>query len=220
MARNHLFTQRIWKASAVRRARHAFSIPRLYRHLSAGRRRLPDFIVAGAAKAGTTSLWAYLVEHPQVERPLTKEVGYFDVNFHRGNRWYRMHFPVDDLASPTTGSNRGMLTGESTPYYLFHPLVPARVAATLPNVQIIILLRNPVDRAFSHYQLKIKRRHETLCFDDAIRAEADRLAGEHEKIIKDPRYYSPAHDRYSYLRGACTWNRFAAGNSIFLPTNF
>jgi hypothetical protein len=92
-----------------------------------------------------------------------------------------------------------VLTGESTPYYIFHPLAPAWIAATLPEAKIILLLRNPVDRAFSHYQLKLKRRHETLPFDDAIDAEPERLAGEHERIINDPEYYSAAHDRFSYL---------------------
>jgi hypothetical protein len=199
MARNHVFTRKIWQAPVVRKVRHAVSIPRIYRHLSAGQRRLPDFIIAGAAKAGTTSLWWYLVEHPHVIPPMKKEVCYFDVNFHRGINWYRMHFPLDRTARSVVGPQHGALTGESSPYYMFHPLAPARIAATLPDVKIIMLLRNPVDRAFSHYQLKVKRRHETLSFDEAIEAETERLAGEHEKIVNNPRYYSAAHDRSSYL---------------------
>jgi Sulfotransferase domain len=199
MARNHRFTQQVWQAPAVRTVRHFLSARRAYRYLTAAHRRLPDFIIAGAAKAGTTSLWWYLVEHPQVDRPLTKEVGFFDVNFHHGLHWYRMHFSLDESTSLHANQQTGRQTGESTPYYIFHPLAPERIAATLPNVKIIMLLRDPVDRAFSHYQLKIKRRHETLSFDEAIEAEAERLAGEHAKILSDPRYYSAAHDRYSYL---------------------
>jgi hypothetical protein len=199
MAQNHRFTQQIWQAPAVRTVRHMLSAKRVYRYLTAAHRRLPDYIIAGAAKAGTTSLWWYLAEHPQVERPMTKEVGFFDVNFHRGLNWYRMHFPLDDEASSPDRAELPTQTGESTPYYIFHPLAPERIAATLPEVKIILLLRNPVDRAFSHYQLKLKRRQETLSFEQAIEAEAERLAGEQEKIISDPRYYSAAHDRYSYL---------------------
>lgn len=214
MAQNHRFTQQIWQVPAVRTVRHMLSAKRVYRYLTAAHRRLPNYIIAGAAKAGTTSLWWYLAEHPQVERPMTKEVGYFDVNFHRGLNWYRMHFPVEDAASTTDCAAQATQTGESTPYYIFHPLAAERIAATLPAVKIIILLRNPVDRAFSHYQLKLKRRQETLSFEQAIEAETERLAGEHDKIISDPQYYSPCHDRYSYLaRGLYLeqirrWERF------------
>jgi len=199
MARNHLFTQRVWQAPAVRRMRHVVSIPRIYRYLSASHRRVPDFIIAGAQKSGTTSLWAYLSEHPDVEPPMTKEMSFFDVNFHRGIDWYRMHFPLKASGPPNNGVEHRTLSGESSAYYMFHPLSPGRIADTLPQVKIIVLLRNPVSRAFSHYQLKLRRRQETLSFDEAIEAEADRLAGEHEKIVSDPRYYSPSHDRYSYL---------------------
>jgi Sulfotransferase domain len=199
MARNHLFTQQVWQAPAVRTVRHMLSAKRAYRYLTAPHRRLPDFIIAGAQKSGTTSLWAYLSEHPEVEPPMTKEMSFFDVNFHRGLNWYRMHFPLDIGARPSDGESAKHLTGESTAYYMFHPLAPARIAQTLPETKIILLLRNPVSRAFSHYQLKLRRRQETLTFEEAIDKEAERLAGEEEKIIADPRYYSEAHDRFSYL---------------------
>ena len=199
MARNHLFTQRIWQAPAVRKIRHLASIPRIYRYLSASHRCLPDFIIAGAQKSGTTSLWAYLCEHPDVAPPLTKEMSFFDVNFQRGLNWYRMHFPLQSSVRRQNAAGGRLLTGESSAYYMFHPLSPQRIAASLPGVKIILLLRNPVSRAFSHYQLKLRRRQETLSFEDAIAAEAERLAGEHEKIVEDPNYYSAAHDRFSYL---------------------
>jgi Sulfotransferase domain len=130
---------------------------------------------------------------------MMKEMSFFDVNFHLGLTWYRMHFPLDVGTSAMTNAGAQKLTGESSAYYMFHPLAPARIANTLPHTKIILLLRNPVSRAFSHYQLKLRRRQETLSFEEAIDAEAERLAGEQDKIIADPRYYSPAHDRYSYL---------------------
>jgi hypothetical protein len=207
MPRNHFFTQRIWQAPAVRTLRHLVSPDRIYRYASAANRRLPDYIIAGAQKSGTTSLWAYLSEHPQVDPPMTKEMSFFDVNFHRGLNYYRMYFPLaaarghhrNGANGATNGAGSAKITGESTAYYMFHPLVPARIHETLPHVKIILLLRNPVSRAFSHYQLKLRRLQETLTFEEAIDAESDRLAGEHEKIVSDPHYYSAAHDRFSYL---------------------
>jgi hypothetical protein len=82
---------------------------------------------------------------------------------------------------------------------MFHPLAPQRAAETVPDAKIIFLLRNPVDRAFSHYQLKLRRRQEMLSFEEAIAAEPERLAGEEEKIVRDPTYSSPSHNWYSYL---------------------
>jgi hypothetical protein len=199
MPRNHFFTARIWQTSAVRQTRHAFSINRLYRRLSAGRRRLPDYIIAGAQKAGTTSLWAYLNEHPRVERAITKEMHFFDNNYERGTQWYRLHFPLQRCEEPRARMEPSILTGESSAYYMLHPLAPQRIADTVPAAKIILLLRNPVDRAFSHYQLKLRRRQEFLSFEDAIDAEHERLAGEEEKIVQQPEYHSLSHDRHSYL---------------------
>jgi hypothetical protein len=199
VSQNHFFTQQIWQAPAVRTVRHLVSPKRIYRYVSAARRRLPDYIIAGAQKSGTTSLWAYLSEHPDVDPPMTKEMSFFDVNYDRGMNWYRMHFPLDTSEDANGDTRPAMLTGESTAYYMFHPLAPARIAQELPRVKVILLLRNPVSRAFSHYQLKLRRRQEELSFEEAIDAEADRLAGEHEKLIREPNYYSEAHDRYSYL---------------------
>jgi hypothetical protein len=130
---------------------------------------------------------------------MTKEMSFFDVNYDRGKTWYRMHFPFHPNTQDDGGLRPARLTGESTAYYMFHPLAPARIAQDLPYVKVILLLRNPVSRAFSHYQLKLRRRQETLSFEQAIDAEAQRLAGEQEKLLRDPHYYSEAHDRYSYL---------------------
>jgi hypothetical protein len=175
------------------------SVGRLRRYLTANRRRLPDYIIAGAQKAGTTSLWAYLQEHPQVVPAMAKETSFFDINFHRGLNWYRMHFPLAVGDAPGEERNTTTLTSESTAYYMFHPLAAERIARCVPRVKIILLLRNPVDRAFSHYQLKLRRRQETLSFEEAIEAEAERLDGEADKIVAQPDYYSRAHDRHSYL---------------------
>lgn len=132
----------------------------------------------------------YLAEHPRVSSPVTKEVHYFDHNHHRGGDWYRAHFPVP---------RRNEISGESTPYYLFHPLAPARVARDLPGIKPIAILRNPIDRAFSHHNHELALGYEHLPFEEAIARESERLAGEEERLLADSRYRSFAHQHYSYL---------------------
>lgn len=192
-------TQNLWQSPRVSYWRHMVSVNRIYRYLTADNRHWPDFIIAGAQKSGTTSLYRYLDEHPNVVSPITKELAFFDRNFDRGTQWYRLHFPLRGANRSAEGSGNKMITGESTAYYVFHPLAAQRIAETLPQVKIIILLRNPVDRAFSHYQHKWRRCQETLSFDEAIDAEAGRLAGEEEKICNNSGYRSQAHVLYSYL---------------------
>jgi Sulfotransferase domain len=163
---------------------------------TAGARRLPDFLVIGAQRAGSTALFAQLCAHPAVAAPSHKEIHYFDLQSFRGRRWYRSHFPP-------AASSRGRITGEASPYYLFHPAVPARVAEALPEVRLIALLRDPVARAYSHYQLSVRDGHEPLGFEEALRAEPERLAGEEERLLADGAYRSHAHRHQSYAaRGA------------------
>jgi sulfotransferase family protein len=215
MARNHVFTQRVWQAEPVRRVRHLFSLNRIIRRATARSRSLPDYIIAGAQKSGTTSLWQYLREHPDVASPMSKEMSYFDVNFRRGPDWYRMHFPLQREVESAAG--RHLLTGESSAYYMLHPHAPARIAQMLPQARIILLLRNPVDRAFSHYHLKIRRLQETLSFEDAIDAEPERLVGEEEKLLGNPGYYSAAHDRYSYVTRGIYVDQIRRWEQFFPP---
>src|SRR3954447_18625468 len=100
-------------------------------------RMVPDFLIIGAQRAGTTSLFHYLQRHPSVMQSSIKEVHYFDGSYNRGRRWYLSHFP---LRRATSG---GRITGEATPYYLFHPTVPTRVAVDFPDVKLIAILRDP-----------------------------------------------------------------------------
>ena len=148
-------------------------------------RILPGYLILGAQRAGTTSLLNYLLRHPDVCGPAAgghevkwsrKEVHFFDERFSRGTDWYRSFFPL--AASRRLARLRGgdILAGECTPYYLFHPLVPQRVAATIPDVRLIVLLRDPVDRAYSHYQMMHRSGREKLSFEDALAAEEKRLA--------------------------------------------
>ena len=115
------------------------------RAATAGRRALPDFLLIGAAKAGTTSLYHYLTQSPDVRRAARKEVHFFDHHYGRGENWYRAWFPVDE-------AGRDWVSGEASPSYLLQPAVPARVARLLPNVRLVALLRHPVARTYSHFQ--------------------------------------------------------------------
>jgi Sulfotransferase domain len=162
---------------------------RAYGRATASVRPLPNFLILGAQKAGTTALYAYLRWHPQVTGPSFKEVSFFDRHYARGERWYRAHFPA----------RRRTAVGEASPSYLLHPLAPERVATLLPDARLVALLRNPVDRAFSHYQHEVALRREPLSFEDAVAAEDERLRGEVERMLRDPGYFSHAWWNYTYL---------------------
>jgi hypothetical protein len=161
-----------------------------YGRATAPLRPLPDFLVLGAQKAGTTALYAYLRRHPEITGPSWKEVSFFDRHYARGEAWYRGNFPNRLRA-------RGFV-GEASPSYLFHPLAPERVRELLPEARLIALVRNPVDRAFSHYQHEVALGREELSFEDALAAEDDRLRGEEERMRADPAYFSHAWWNYTY----------------------
>ena len=184
-------------------------------------RVMPDFLVIGAAKCGTTSLYSYLAQHPCVARSFKKEPYFFDRNFRRGFAWYRAQFP-------TFLEKKGkecFVTGEATPCYIFHPHVPKRVFESIPSVKLIALLRNPVDRAYAYYNMKVRHRHETLSFEEAIEREEEKLRGELEKMLADENYYSFNRQHYSYLsRGIYVdqlkhWMNFFPKDQILILTS-
>jgi hypothetical protein len=161
---------------------------------------MPDFIIIGAQKCGTTSLYKYLIEHPCIARARRKGIHFFDKSFVKGMTWYRAHFASVLLKYYVKQIHgQDFITGESSPYYIFHPHVPKRISETIPQVQLIVLLRNPIDRAYSHYHHEVSKGNETLSFEDAIAGETERLDGEREKMLKDGDYYSFNHEHYSYL---------------------
>jgi hypothetical protein len=163
-------------------------------------RLLPDFIIIGAQKCGTSSLYRYLIQHPRVAACLKKEVHYFDWHFRRGTRWYRAHFPTAAYRRMyETWTGHQLLTGEASPYYLFHPHAPERVRALLPGVKLIALLRDPVDRTLSAYHHQVRRGRESLAFLEALDREQQRIDGERARLTDDHSYNSPAHRHFSYL---------------------
>ncbi|RFS84677.1 sulfotransferase [Actinomadura spongiicola] len=163
----------------------------------------PDFLLIGAKRGGSTSLYYTLLEHPRI-MPLfpnarllpkanhTKGVHYFDSHYDRGATWYRSHFPASARRS-------GKVVGEGSPYYLFHPLAAERAGRDVPDAKILLILRDPIERAFSHYRERRRQSAEELAtFEEALLAENDRLAGERERIVSEPGYRSYAHEQQSY----------------------
>jgi hypothetical protein len=167
-------------------------IHKLQRLLTAPKRRLPDFIVVGAQRSGTTSLFHYISQHPDIIPSLTKEIHFFDMYYKRGLLWYRMHFP------PAHDMPQSSITGESTPYYLFHPQVPHRMRKHLPNVKIIMILRNPTERAISHYFHEVQRGCESLPLMEALYSEESRLEVPLKKMHTKKNLNSRDHQTYSY----------------------
>lgn len=163
-------------------------------------RPLPDFVIIGAQKCGTSSLYRYLAEHPQVAPAVGKEIHYFDWYYHRGVNWYRGHFPTSlERALFRARTGRTLLTGEASPYYLVHPHAPARLRALMPQARLIALLRDPVDRALSAYHHQSRNGEETLAIGEAFDVEESRLAPELTRLARDPSYNSHAHRKFSYL---------------------
>ena len=165
--------------------------------LTASLRMDPTIIVIGAQRSGSTTLFRLLEQHPSLVRPtLSKGTGYFDDGFRRGSRWYRAHFPLRLTARLLKGARAQ--TFEVSGYYMFHPLAAERMAQVLPNAQIVALIRDPVERAYSAYRHEYARGFEDRGFADALALEDERTAGETEKLASVPGYVSYAHRHYAY----------------------
>lgn len=169
--------------------------------LTAPLRTWPDFMIIGTKRGGTTSLYNYLLAHPDVG-PLfpgvanIKGIHFFDSKFRKGTAWYRSHFPT----RLTRSLARRRIVGEASPYYLASPSAPRRASELVPNTKLIVLLRNPVERAYSHHKERRRNGVECLTFEDAIRQEGQRLAADLERMRDDPDFVSFAHEHYSYVR--------------------
>ena len=166
-----------------------------YRLATSRFRSLPDFIIIGAQRSGTTSLYYYLFQHPEILPCFRKEVHYFDGgldpdvdNYAKGEEWYRAHFPLKR-------SLRGRFkTGEASPLYIFNPLAPKRIFDLIPEVKIITILRNPAERAISHYFHVARQGLEPLPIMEALQEEDRRMIS----VIHNKAYKSNTFNKYSY----------------------
>jgi hypothetical protein len=133
---------------------------------------LPDFVVLGTQKGGTSFFYRLLTEHPLVRGAAAKELHFFDNKFAEGVGWYRRCFSESERAD-----GQRTITGEASPSYLFDPQVPERMARVVPEARLIVLLRNPVDRAYSHYQMEVRRGKEARSFEEATEEEMTSAEG-------------------------------------------
>ena len=161
---------------------------------------MPDFLIIGAKKCGTTFLYDLLSRHPYVEPAAKKELHYFDILAdEESTEWYRRCFPP-----PRWKDGRRTITGEATPYWDKHR-VPERIAKVLPQARLIVLLRNPVDRAYSDYQQARRKGWETRTFEEAIEAEKAQLPA-------SSKYLS----RSTYVDHLLRWSKYFADEQMLV----
>jgi hypothetical protein len=183
----------------LKRAVHVGS--RGYGRLTAHRRMLPSFLISGGQRCGTTSLYRALSAHPAVIKAvLHKGVHYFDVGYDHGMRWYRGHFPLQRRAERVAGTlGVPAQTFESSPYYMYHPHAMSRIANDLPDVRVVVLVRDPVERAYSQHAHEVARGFENeRDFLRALALEPTRLHGVLDELTADPTAYSFSHQHHAY----------------------
>ena len=137
-----------------------------FRFVTSPLRKLPDFVIIGAAKSGTTSLYDFVTKHPRIEPAYVKEPFFFSSPEEFSLPYYKINFPILNKR----------ITGEASTSYLSSSEAPARMKAAIPDAKLIAVLRNPVDRAYSHYQYARKRNVEaSATFEEALELEEARL---------------------------------------------
>ena len=156
---------------------YRFTKERFIRNLTKNKRLFPDFLIIGYHKAGTTSLYDYLVQFENIGSAQKKEVQFFALSYWRGLQWYRTFFPTNLTKKKIEmKTNEKFITGEASPYYIFHPLSLERIHKTLPDIKLILLLRNPIDRAYSHYMHQRRLKKENVnTFEKVIEKDEERF---------------------------------------------
>lgn len=167
---------------------------------------LPGLIIIGTQKAATTSLFATLAQHPALTPSRTKEVHFADRNWARGPDWYGRCFP------------KAALTFEATPNYLFFPHSALRIVEVVPKARLVAVLRDPVERACSHYHYERRRGGEWLALEAAFRSERARTDRDWARALAQPGYWSFALQHQSYLRRGLYAAQLARWEEVF-PKN-
>ena len=173
------------------------------RRLDASRRALPDFVIGGAQKSGTSTLYARLAAHPSVVPALRKEVHSFDAA-PRAASWYRAFFPLRSALTAAAARTGAGLTGEATPFYLLHPAAPTRLHAVAPDAKVIAILRDPAARAISGYHHAVRMGHEARSIDEALDPAGEETLAD----VTDTAWFD-APDCPARLRGYLARSRYA-----------
>ncbi len=170
---------RLWLLENPQFNPYRFSFEKLYRKMTSRLRQLPDFIIIGAGRAGTTALYSYLIQHPLIAAASTDnnesvaDLHFFEYIISNNIQWYKSHFPI--LFSKSNKHKNSFITGEYTSTYMYHPDVPKRIFNLLPKIKLIVILRNPIDKAYSTYQQQLRFGEYTTSFEDTINAEFRRI---------------------------------------------
>lgn len=168
---------------------------------------LPSFLGLGTQKGGTTTLHDLLLHHPQIYLPACKEVQFFSLAYQRGLAWYASHYEP---------ASAGQVCGDISPYYLFHPAAPERIRDCLPQVRLVVLLRDPVERALSGYFHSRRLGLEHLPLEEALAAEQERLAGAGRQLISGLESHR-SHQVHSYLSRSCYGPQLGVYEALFEP---
>ena len=194
------------KLNASAQSKHLpfFMAEWLFRHATAHYRGTANCAIVGAQKSGSSSLNYYLHQHPQVKQTFGKELHYFTGSiienldtYAKGGIWYQAHFPFKSSLKQSD------ICVDATPLYLFNPLSAKRIYQSNPDFKIIALLRDPVDRAISHYFHSKKMGQETLSIEAALLKEDERL----NNAITNKNYTDPAFRTHSYQARGLYWQQ-------------
>tara|TARA_B100001146_G_scaffold187280_1_gene171071 strand:+ start:451 stop:1329 length:879 start_codon:yes stop_codon:yes gene_type:complete len=172
-------------------------IKRHFYYLTSSVRVLPNFFVIGAGRTGTTSLYHYLNQHPCLTKSAYDELGYFDDNFHLGLNWYRSLFPTKFTQKKVESKHGKFLTYDVTPQYIRRPWAARRISSYFPNAKLIVVLRNPVDKTYSHYNMSTVESNEKRSFEKIITKEIEEFQKTRYED-KDDSYFSTVVEE-SYL---------------------
>lgn len=153
-------------------------IKRNFRYITSSIRVLPSFIIVGAVRCGTTSLYYNICEHSSVLPASYDEIGFFDSNYELGISWYKSMFPTKFEIKKIKSKTGNSITGEDTPFYFWDKKSIQRIKKNIPKIKLIVLLRNPIDRAYSNYHLGVRLGSESLSFEDSIKKEIQLLEKE------------------------------------------
>jgi len=175
------------KKSSYKRFYQLF-VKRHFFGISSPFRVLPDFFVIGAGRTGTTSLYHYLDQHPSLSKSAYDELGFFDVNFHLGLNWYRSLFPSVLTKFRIKSKTNFFMTYDVTPAYVRRPWIAKRIKKLFPNSKLILVLRNPIDRTYSHYYLS-KKFGEIRTFEEVIKEDMDNIS-KWDVNLKDDNYFA------------------------------
>ena len=181
------FVQRVRRGVSYRGDKARERADRALRRATSSARARPTYLVIGAQKAGTSSLHHYLSENPAVLTARVKEVQYFTKYYARGEAWYRAQFPLvthEYAARRRLGVSPAV--GEATAACLFDPRSPERVHAFDPEMKLIAVLRDPIERAYSAFQMELRWGRETGTFEEALDREDAELPGVLERMLANP----------------------------------